>query len=65
MNEYQDIKVTKTLGVSSWSFIQEVDDCKVYQADDAESTLFAVGIDTNYISFEVYPDEATDSFYIY
>jgi len=65
MTEYQDKQIVKELGVDTWSFIQDVEDCKVYQADDNNSTLFAIGKNDDYVSFEVYPNEDNDSFYIY
>lgn len=62
MTEKQDIKATKELGTSEWSYVGESisGKYKVYETNDCR--LFATG-NNEYISFEVIEDNCNFTVY--
>ena len=60
MTEKQDIKATRKLGTSQWSYVGNsyTGKFKIYETNDNE--LFAIG-GNDFISFEVYERDGTFS----
>lgn len=62
MTEKQDIKVTRKLKTSHWTFLGDCGDWKVYETCNCD--LFAISNNSEKISFEVYFDEE-EEFIVY
>ena len=62
MTEKQDVKATRKLGTSQWSYVGDshTGKFKIYETNNNE--LFAIG-ENDFISFEVYERDGTFSVY--